>query len=126
MTTLSQRSYDRRFGPVREPPSAAFAYRVAAWSTPERGASVADAPCARSPVVPGHQRPDRPGRQGSLRGPGPEGVALAAAAAEGGGAEAAAAPAQLVQQVQGQAVARRADRVAEGDGAAVDVDDRRR
>ena len=52
-----------------------------------------------------------------------EGVALPATAAQGGGAGAPATPAQLVEQRQGEAVAAHADRVAEGDGPAVDVDD---
>ena len=52
-----------------------------------------------------------------------DGVALAAAAAQRGGAEAAAAALELVQQGEGDPGAGHADRVAEGDGAAVDVDD---
>ena len=52
-----------------------------------------------------------------------QGVALPAAAAQGGRAGAAATTAQLVEQRQGEAVAAHADRVAEGDGPAVDVDD---
>src|SRR5688500_13409820 len=52
-----------------------------------------------------------------------DGVALAATAAEGCGAEAAAAALQLVEDRERDAGARHADRVAEGDGAAVDVGD---
>src|SRR5205823_14243376 len=51
------------------------------------------------------------------------GVALAAAAAEGSSAGAAAAAAQLVDEGEQHTVAGHADGVAEGDGAAVDVDD---
>ena len=51
------------------------------------------------------------------------GVALAAAAAERGRTDAATAAAQLVDQREHDARARHADRVAEGDRAAVDVDD---
>src|SRR5438309_10062482 len=51
------------------------------------------------------------------------GVALAATAAEGGGAEPAAAAAQRVDQRHDDPGAGHADRVAKGDGAAVDVDD---
>ena len=48
---------------------------------------------------------------------------MAAAAAEGGRAGAAAAAGELEGEVQGDAVAGHAERVAHGDGAAVDVDD---
>ena len=51
-----------------------------------------------------------------------EGVALAATAAQRGRAEPAAAAPQLERQGQRKPGARRADRVAEGDRAAVDVD----
>src|SRR5580700_8939607 len=50
-----------------------------------------------------------------------QGLTLAAAAAQTGGAEPAAAPAELVAQVHGEPGAGRADRVADGDRAAVDV-----
>ena len=71
------------------------------------------------------------GRVASLRAPGgcvrrlrtSSGVALTAAAAQRGGAEAATATAQLVQERERQPVAAHADRVTEGDGATVDVDD---
>ena len=50
------------------------------------------------------------------------GVALAAATAQRHGAGAAAATLELVEQRQRQAVTAHADRVTEGDRAAVDVD----
>src|SRR5436190_22786131 len=51
------------------------------------------------------------------------GVALPTAAAERGRAEPAAPAAQLVHERDDEPGARHADRVAEGDGAAVDVHD---
>src|SRR6478735_4379911 len=51
-----------------------------------------------------------------------EGVALTAAATEGGRADAATTTLQLEREVQGDAGTRHPDRVAERDGAAVDVD----
>jgi hypothetical protein len=51
-----------------------------------------------------------------------EGVALAAAAAERGGAGSAAAAAQFQREGQDEPGATHADRIAQGDGAAVDVD----
>src|SRR5580700_7696947 len=52
-----------------------------------------------------------------------QGLALAAAAAQPGGAEPSAAPAELVAQVHREPGAGGADRVADGDRAAVDVHD---
>ena len=57
-----------------------------------------------------------------LRDPDDQRVALAAAAAQRSGADAAAATLQLEREVQHDAGAGHADRVAEGDRAAVDVD----
>src|SRR5690242_10170768 len=50
-----------------------------------------------------------------------QGLALAAAAAQAGGAQPAAAAGQFQREVQGDPGAGRADRVAHGDGPAVDV-----
>ena len=66
---------------------------------------------------------DRARPFGELQGLEQDGVALAAAAAQRGRAEAAAAAPQLEQEGEGHAGAGHADRVAEGDGAAVDVGD---
>ena len=52
-----------------------------------------------------------------------DGVALSAAAAQTGRTDSAAATTQFVEQGQREAVATHTDRVAERDGAAVDVDD---
>ena len=60
---------------------------------------------------------------GSRDGADQDGVALAAATAQRGRAGAAAAAGELEGEVQGDAVAGHAERVAHGDGAAVDVDD---
>src|SRR5829696_2246727 len=64
------------------------------------------------PSQPGHLRRDSED----------EGVTLAAAAAEGGHPGTAAAALEFQDQVQGDPGAGRADRVADRDGAAVDVD----
>lgn len=65
----------------------------------------------------------RPSRSLCSDGSEHDGIALAAAAAQGSCADAATATTQLVQQCQCEAVAAHADWVAEGDRAAVDVDD---
>src|SRR5262245_8579926 len=62
-------------------------------------------------------------RAGRVLGGQQQGVALPAATAQSCRTEAAAAALQLEQQGEGEAGARHADRVAEGNGAAVDVDD---
>src|SRR4051812_6678326 len=86
---------------------------MARMMTP-RGRSVAPNPSATSPGI----RP--PSRSQGLD---EEGVALAATAAEGRRAQAAAAALELVEDGEREAGARHADRVAEGDGPTVDVDD---
>ena len=63
-----------------------------------------------------------PGCSGALGHADDEGVALTAATAQRGRADAAAAPLELERQVQHHAGTGHADRVAERDGAAVDVD----
>ena len=97
---------------VREPTERSP--RRASWRRPRRRPHRR----RRSPA-----RPPRSGLRAGSEGLDEDGVALAAAAAEGGRAESAAAAGQLVEDVQRDAGAGHAHGVAEGDGAAVDVDD---
>src|SRR5215203_5448593 len=59
----------------------------------------------------------------ALEGAQDGGVALAAAAAQGDRTDAPTASTQFVQHRQREAIAAHPDRVAEGDGTTVDVDD---
>src|SRR5690606_21582418 len=80
----------------------------------------------------GRPRPPRPRAVPVSDGPGPDGpasdleqdgVALPATAAEGRSSEASAATLQLERGVQGDAGSGHAERVPDGDGAAVEVGD---
>ena len=115
-------------GPARRSPRAARRLVLDQGDQPGDGAR-ASPPRARLDEV-GDRRPAARGAAASgrssagsgLRDTDDQGVALAAAAAQRSRTDAAAATLQLEREVQDDAGAGHADRVAERDGAAVDVD----
>src|SRR5690606_33924856 len=92
--------------------------RETARGCPARARSTSS-PTSSCPVTPGEPRAPRALRPRNLD---QQRVALTAATAQRTDAGAAAAPPQLVHQVHHQAGTGRTDRVAERDGATVDVD----